>query len=131
MPAICFDVGRVVLNGCVNPGDGDASDQLRVTARQSLDGLGLGRFADPVGHVNGVEVRMRHKPVHGLEPDMVGIHVVGCFQPRALTAASAAARVVAGSEPMIRCSRCDLFQTGMTSTPFRLAIRQARSCAWA
>ena len=41
----------------------------------------------------------------------------GFVQPSAFTAASAAARTLAGSEPMIVCSRFDLFQTGMTSTP--------------
>jgi len=30
---------------------------------------------------------------------------------------SAAARTLAGSDPMIRCSRLDLFHTGLISTP--------------
>ena len=55
----------------------------------------------------------------------------GFVQPSSRTAASAAARVVAGSEPMIVCSRFDLFQTGMTSAPCSAASMQARSCAFA
>ena len=36
-----------------------------------------------------------------------------------------------GAEPMVVCSRCDLFQTGITSAPRSAAIMQARSCAFA
>ena len=53
----------------------------------------------------------------------------GAVQPRAFTAASAAARVLVGSEPMMLCSRLDLFQTGTISTPSFLAARQAASWA--
>ena len=38
--------------------------------------LRLGGLPDPVGHVDGVEVRVGHKAVHGLEADVVGVHVV-------------------------------------------------------
>src|SRR5437763_33 len=55
----------------------------------------------------------------------------GFAQPSAFTAASAAARVVAGPEPMIVCSRFDLFQTGTTSIPRSAARTQARSCGFA
>ncbi len=39
------------------------------------------------------------------------------FQPSSLTALAAAARTLGGSEPMMVCSRLDLFQTGTMSTP--------------
>src|SRR6185312_6950836 len=55
----------------------------------------------------------------------------GFVQPSSFTAASAAARVCVGSDPMIMCSRLDLFQTGVTSTPAALAFMQAASCAFA
>src|ERR1700733_712359 len=47
-------------------------------------------------------------------------------------ARSAAARVPEGSDPTIRCSRLDLFQTGMMVTPCRAACTQAANCglAW-
>src|ERR1700689_918606 len=49
----------------------------------------------------------------------------GFSQCSACTAASAAWRTDEGSEPMIVCSRFDLFQTGMTSTPFCKATSHA------
>src|SRR5579875_2640868 len=55
----------------------------------------------------------------------------GLFQPSAFTAASAAARVEVGSEPMMLCSRFDLFHTGMTSIPAFAASTHACSCAFA
>ncbi len=55
----------------------------------------------------------------------------GFAHPIAVTAASAAARVAAGSLPIIVCSRFDLFQTGITSTPRSPASWHARSCAFA
>ena len=51
----------------------------------------------------------------------------GLLQPSVLTASSAAARVLAGVEPIMVCSRFDLFHTGMTSTPCSAAILQACS----
>ena len=48
-------------------------------------------------------------------------------QPTARTAASAASRTLAGSEPTTRCSRFDLFHTGVTSTPRRAASTNAVS----
>src|SRR5579871_1870703 len=55
----------------------------------------------------------------------------GRVQPSSRTAASAAARTPAGSEPTVTCSRCDLFQTGTTSAPWTVASRNARNCAFA
>ncbi len=55
----------------------------------------------------------------------------GSFQARALTAASAAWRTEEGSEPMIICSRFDLFHTGTTSIPLWRAFMQACNCALA
>src|SRR6185437_9555439 len=55
----------------------------------------------------------------------------GFVQPSSLTAASAAARVWLGSEPIIMCSRLDLFHTGTTSTPASAARMHAASCALA
>src|SRR5271170_29805 len=55
----------------------------------------------------------------------------GVVQPSAFTAASAAARVCVGSEPMMVCSRLDLFQTGAMVTPAFLAFTQACNCALA
>src|SRR2546427_11489547 len=55
----------------------------------------------------------------------------GFCQPSCLMAAAAAMRTLEGSEPTMRCSRLDLFQTGMTSTPCSAARRQARNWAWA
>ena len=78
---------------------------------------GAGGFADGVGHVNREEIRGRDETIHRFEADVVGVHVIGFFQPSAFTAASAAARRLAGSEPMKVCSRLDLFQTGTMSTP--------------
>src|SRR6185312_5483357 len=49
-------------------------------------------------------------------------------QCSAFTAASAAARVEYGSEPMMLCSRFDLFHTGITSAPAFCASMQA--CSW-
>src|SRR2546425_12182744 len=57
---------------------------------------------------------------------MIRVHVIGLFQFSSRTAAAAAARTLDGSEPMVRCSRLDLFQTGMTSTPCSAAFRHAR-----
>ena len=37
-----------------------------------------------------------NETVHRFEPDVVGIHVIGFFQPSAFTAASASARVLDG-----------------------------------
>src|ERR1700678_242859 len=53
----------------------------------------------------------------------------GWVQWRALTAASAAARLWAGSEPMVMCSRLDLFQTGTMEAPSLWARRHV--CNWA
>ena len=53
----------------------------------------------------------------------------GFFQPSSATAFSAAARTLAGLEPMMACSRLDLFQTGVTSTPWLAAMMTA--CNWA
>src|SRR5437016_5342308 len=55
----------------------------------------------------------------------------GRFQSSSATAESAAARTLAGSEPTIRCSRLDLFQTGITTAPRSAAIMHARNCALA
>ena len=55
----------------------------------------------------------------------------GLVQSNSLTAASAAARTLAGREPTMVCSRCDLFQTGVTSTPRSAASTHARNCAFA
>ncbi len=55
----------------------------------------------------------------------------GFVQPSSFTAASAAARVCAGSDPMIVCSRFDLFHTGTTSTPASAAFMHAANCAFA
>src|ERR1700722_20714165 len=55
----------------------------------------------------------------------------GLVQPNSLTAASAAIRVWLGSDPIIMCSRLDLFQTGTTSTPASEARTHAASCAFA
>src|ERR1051326_280441 len=55
----------------------------------------------------------------------------GRVQSSSLTAASAAGRTLAGREPTMECSRCDLFHTGVTSTPCAAAIAHARSCAFA
>ena len=52
-------------------------------------------------------------------------------QPRSATALSAAWRVWMGSEPMMLCSRLDLFQTGVMSMPSFLASMKAASWAWA
>jgi hypothetical protein len=55
----------------------------------------------------------------------------GFAQPSSRTAASAAASTLAGLEPTMPCSRKDLFQTGVTSTPLSAARMHARSCAFA
>src|SRR5262245_17541216 len=55
----------------------------------------------------------------------------GCFQPRSRTAASAAVRTLAGSDPTMPCSRFDLFHTGTTCTPCSAPRIHARSCALA
>src|SRR3954447_25120217 len=55
----------------------------------------------------------------------------GLVHFRSRTAASAAARTLAGSDPMMVCSRFDLFHTGMTSTPLLAARTHAWSCALA
>ena len=55
----------------------------------------------------------------------------GSFHPSAFTAASAAALTLEGSEPMMLCSRFDLFQTGTTSTPCSRTFTHACNCALA
>src|SRR5947209_10360196 len=55
----------------------------------------------------------------------------GRVQSSSLTAARAAASTLGGREPTIVCSRCDLFQTGVTSTPRAAACAHARNCAFA
>src|SRR5437870_3587378 len=53
----------------------------------------------------------------------------GFFHLSSWTAFWAASRTLAGSEPMMVCSRLDLFQTGVTWAPFSEARTQA--CNWA
>ena len=35
------------------------------------------RFSDPIRDVNGIKIRVREEPVHRLEPNMVGIDMIG------------------------------------------------------
>ena len=51
------------------------------------------------------------------------------FHPSAFTAASASSRTLVGSLWTMLCSRLDLFQTGVTSTPSCFAFTKAASCA--
>ena len=71
-----------------------------------------------VGHVDGEEVAGRQEALDCGEVDVVRVAentVWSSLVP--YTAVSAAARVEDGSEPMIVCSRFDLFHTGITSIP--------------
>ena len=43
-----------------------------------------GRFGNPIGHVDGVEVASGQKPVNRIEIDMVSVNVVG-IAPASLT----------------------------------------------
>jgi hypothetical protein len=44
---------------------------------KGLDGPRICRLTDPVGHIDGVEIRCGEEPVYGAEIDVVGIHVIG------------------------------------------------------
>ena len=80
-------------------------------------------------HVQRKEIAGVQESPYRLQIDVVCIEKVGFFQPNSFTAASAAARVALGSEPIIKCSRLDLFHTGTTSIPAAAAITHAASCA--
>ena len=71
-----LDVGAGRLDRLLNPRYGQAPHQLRMPGNESLDGIGAGGLADPVGDVDGVKVRMGHETVDCFQPDMVGIHVI-------------------------------------------------------
>ena len=83
-----------------------------------------------VGDVDREEIRRRNKTVHGFQaPDVVGVHVVGILPAERLDGGISLGAEQEGSEPMIVCSRLDLFQTGMNSAPSSVASWHARSCA--
>ena len=122
-------VGTARFQTACDAGDYHLSDEFGMAVHERLDVSGGRRFANGVSHINREEIRMGNKPVHRFEPDVVGIHVPGFVPAEFLAAASAAAVTLDGSEPTIRCSRLDLFQTGVMFTPFSAASIKARNCA--
>ena len=47
-----------------------------MAVNKRLHALGLGGFANRIGHVNREEVRWRDETIHRFEPDVVGVHVI-------------------------------------------------------
>jgi hypothetical protein len=48
-----------------------------MTVNESFQAGGVGGFANRVSHVNGVKIGVRDEAIHGFEPDVVGVNVVG------------------------------------------------------
>ncbi len=90
------------------------------------------RLADHLRHIQREEVAWRHEPIHRLQVDVVRIQKVR-LRPAAAPSPPHPPQPASalGSEPMIMCSRLDLFHTGTTSTPASPAITHAASCAFA
>ena len=94
----------------------ESIDQIVEKARKTFDVPGIGVAVVKDGQVvfaKGVGVRKLGEPAPVTANTLFGI----ASNTKAFTAASTAARVPAGSEPTMRCSRLDLFQTGVTSAP--------------
>ena len=59
--------------------DDDLADEFGVAVNEGLERGGVGGFADAVGDVNGEEIRVGDKAIHGFEADVVGVHMVRLF----------------------------------------------------
>jgi hypothetical protein len=68
----------------VNLRDDNLAQQFRVMIDKRLHAFGIGGFANRVGHVNREEIRRRDETIHGLEPDVVGVHVIRFFPTKRL-----------------------------------------------
>ncbi len=105
------------LEGLVGSGQLDASLQFRMPLHEALDVRSLRGLADKVGHVEGEKVARRKKTLHRRGRNVVGVAEVRQLPPQRLHRRIGRRPHAAGSEPMMLCSRFDLFQTGTTSTP--------------
>ena len=116
-------------------GDAQPPDQLRMAAHERFHVRRRGGLADGRGDVQRVEIAGIDEAVHGAQVDVIGVHVVGMF-PAQFADGRIGGGLHAGRvrNRRCRCSRFDLFQTGITVTPGRglpAAMTQAVSCALA
>ena len=57
--------------------NGNRADEFGMLIHKGLHVRRTGGFADAVGHVNRVKIRIRNKAVNGFKADMVGVHMIG------------------------------------------------------
>ena len=95
------------------------------TFHEPLHAARLRGPANQIRHVDGEEIAGTDEPVHSFETDMVSIHVVRPLPAQSFHGFIGRRSALAGSDPMMVCSRFDLFHTGITSTP---ASRSLHAC---
>ena len=82
----------VISNGWSMRGMENLPVEFGMLVHERLHVRGGGGLADGIRHINREKIRRRDETIHGFEADVVGVHVIGFFQPNAFTAASASAR---------------------------------------
>ena len=75
-PAAARTVSVVQRQRRVDAGDRQRRSIPAHFADEAFDRLGAGGFAGEIRHVERVEIAGREEPIHGLQPDVVGIDVV-------------------------------------------------------
>ena len=115
---------------------------VRLVLRDLLSAPPPSRYNDAYHLRSAIEWLCRAQDVRNDKPDAGGVSAGWSFEDGWLPSYPetsgyivetfiAAARTLDGSEPTKVCSRLDLFQTGITSTPCCAAMMQACSCALA
>ena len=83
LPSDSFQIGPGHVKWGFDAGDRQPSNQIGMAVGESRRPGGVGRLTDGVRHVNGVEVTGIEKAVHGLQADVVSVHMVGAASTQA------------------------------------------------